>query len=1404
MNYLRVGVCSEDGLEAVFSSFSGLDFVRFHSLEELCISEACTSLHILLFDAHTVNLSTHLSRIRNKSSQILLLAVLDTREEELIDSLYRIGVYDILFPPLSSSEAHASIRRTIEMAKQIRDNRLAINSYTILTSNVKDTIYSLSPDGMLIDVIGAGEKVFGYDPTELIGKPIKNLVDPKDLDRFARSFEELYTKKVEGVQTATFRIVTKEGESRCLEMSRQQVFDTEGLLVQIEGVARDITDQRHMEYRLKAYSEELESRVAERTEKLETANTQLAALTEISSFLTQIIDESTLLDEVPKLLTKALGFDRAALLLEKDDLLVPVSWSARDDREKLEEALLAVCNDPNFVFPEPFSKALEDGKTIYVKDFEAPDDWPEILQKRLSFILSPIIVKGKKIGLIEGDLFHQQRQMDEQDKARFEMFANMIGMAIENIRVYETLEQRVIEKTKSLRHANRELEASKRKLEAILNSSNSALLLVDQDGIVTASNRIPADLPGLDQNRLQGAHIDVVLNSMESFFHDKDLYRDLCQSLRENPLPHMDPANEKDLKDIMHRAVRTNENPARFIAINSHKIVDHFGDDLHSIWSFSDITPFRRFDEQIRAIVNNSPIPSIIFSSETKSILFANSFIGELVGIESTLLIGKSIDGYMENREDFNRLIDEMKLKKIISGRELLVRHPIGKLRWVLVSLVPAELTSGPVIIATFTDIHERKKAEEQLRLYRNIFLNAKDPIAVLDNNGRFIEINPALSHLSGYKPEELVGSTTELIFGDKGYPNLKSSYVSDSDSMGFSEFEALTKSGKSIDIDLSWFKINDEDGNPVYGVGIARDITERKQAEKQLAIRLHYEEALAACSQTLLTENKETNPVIESLEILLEASNGSRAYLIQPDSEESQEILAHITHQFCRKGVAPFTRRRSRFKIESDGSKMPSWIRALSTGDFVGGLVEDLPTDLQMFYRKTGTLSVLILPLISHSQHSGVLVIDDVTKPRIWNKVDIRAMQTAAEMFGAYFVRKRVENDLRVSEERFRTIVENANDIIFQMTLEGEINYVSPKFNLIKVGSDHEMLGKSFTDFIGEDQVDTTRELLNNLQETGEDLTGYEFKHLTSCGKVIWFTLNLSVVHTDKGDPHSFIGILRDITSLKQHTEELASAYKDLQQTQSQLVQSEKMASLGMLVAGIAHEINTPVGAISSMHNTLLRAFEKLKAKINEADNCLQDDKKVELALKVIEDANRIIENGTQRVTTIVRRLRSFARLDEAELKTSDIEDGIDDTLMLLHHELKHGITIEKDYGGLRYVACYPGRLNQVFLNILNNARQAMNGKGTIKIRTWIENKQVHVSFTDSGDGIPPENLEKIFDPGFTTKGVGVGTGLGLSICYQIMQDHMGTIRVSSEPGDGATFTVVFPENLDELLENT
>ena len=239
----------------------------------------------------------------------------------------------------------------------------------------------------------------------------------------------------------------------------------------------------------------------------------------------------------------------------------------------------------------------------------------------------------------------------------------------------------------------------------------------------------------------------------------------------------------------------------------------------------------------------------------------------------------------------------------------------------------------------------------------------------------------------------------------------------------------------------------------------------------------------------------------------------------------------------------------------------------------------------------------------------------------------------------------------------------------------------------------------------------------------------------------------------------------------------ELKRALKELQDTQLKLINSEKMASLGQLVAGVAHEINTPVASIKSNNEIATKLISRL------------EDKDV---AELLQEINTIDKEAIARINRLVVSLRKFVRLDEAELQEADINNEIDLTLDLIRHETKNRITVVKNYGNIPPVKCYPNMLNQVFMNILVNATQAIEGDGTITIDTDFQNGNLIVKIKDTGCGI--KEPEKIFFAGYTTKGVGVGTGLGLAISQKIIEKHNGKIDVNSKINQGSEFDITIP----------
>jgi signal transduction histidine kinase len=276
----------------------------------------------------------------------------------------------------------------------------------------------------------------------------------------------------------------------------------------------------------------------------------------------------------------------------------------------------------------------------------------------------------------------------------------------------------------------------------------------------------------------------------------------------------------------------------------------------------------------------------------------------------------------------------------------------------------------------------------------------------------------------------------------------------------------------------------------------------------------------------------------------------------------------------------------------------------------------------------------------------------------------------------------------------------------------------------------------------------------------------------------------------------------------LRRNLAQLETAHATLKEMSGQLQQSEKMAAIGQLAAGVAHEINNPIGFVNSNLGTLQRyiadlfktldAYEQAEAELTDETRSSLAEVRRNVDLSYLrEDCTSLLAeslNGMQRVKRIVQDLKDFAHVDATEKQRASLEKGIDSTLNMVWNELKYKAEVVKEYGGIPDVECIPSQLNQVFMNLLINSAQAIEKRGRITIRTGQEEQKVWVEIQDTGRGIQPDHLSRIFDPFFTTKPVGEGTGLGLSLSYGIINKHHGRIEVQSEEGKGTTVRIWLP----------
>jgi len=319
-----------------------------------------------------------------------------------------------------------------------------------------------------------------------------------------------------------------------------------------------------------------------------------------------------------------------------------------------------------------------------------------------------------------------------------------------------------------------------------------------------------------------------------------------------------------------------------------------------------------------------------------------------------------------------------------------------------------------------------------------------------------------------------------------------------------------------------------------------------------------------------------------------------------------------------------------------------------------------------------------------------------------------------------------------------------------------------------------------------------------------------------------IHFPIMEDFIITDKGE-YKGIGVVLHLLKamerqLARHSSELAKAYKRLQESQAQLVQSEKMASLGQMVAGVAHEINTPLGYVRNNVEMTQQLFTQAQELVTAYDNLVStlsneeesDETQLQAQLNEIAERSAFFKEedsfaemqdlfkdtlyGVEQISELVLNLKNFSRLDQAKVDNISLNDCFESTLVIAKNTIKHKVKVIKQYGDIPKIPCSPSQINQVFLNLLTNAAQAMPKQGNVLLRTYADEKYVYAVVQDDGSGIPKDVLPKIFDPFFTTKPIGEGTGLGLSISYKIIQQHGGQIKVASQQGKGTRFLISLP----------
>ncbi len=721
----------------------------------------------------------------------------------------------------------------------------------------------------------------------------------------------------------------------------------------------------------------------------------------------------------------------------------------------------------------------------------------------------------------------------------------------------------------------------------------------------------------------------------------------------------------------------------------------------------------------------------IIVFDKDLNIEYANQMAQHITGYSRKDLLKKSLISLFPKMDTpfFEDLKSNLKQREKNIKRETKLITSSGEIKDVELSLnlikIPQNGRRENFYIAFLRDITETKlmweKYKEATKQFEKIAEMGDDGIFVFDQEFKIIFCNQMATEITGIPKEELIGRNFFSVIGKKDKEFLEGT-VKRGAGIGekfCTEMTILTPDGQSKDTEICIASSRSESGD-LKTYAYIRDISSRKKIERELR---ESEEKLR-----ILFERVRHGLFISSKEGKFLDCNQALLDMLGYSSKE-EFLNIDISRDLY---VNPEDRKIFQEKIEKYG------------------YVKDMEVQ---FKKKNGERITVLLtghPILNQKGeiigYQGINL--DITE------------------------RKKIEDELREANEFFMNLIESSVDGIIAADMKGNIIIFNKGAETLTGYRAEEVIGKIHITQIYPPGV--AKEVMRRLRSPDYGGVGKllptQFNVVNKYGEEIPIQLSASLIYDSEGKEIASVGIFTDLRPR-------LAMEKKLQETHLQLVSSEKMASLGKLAAGIAHEINNPLAGILIYSSLLM-------------EDLPPDDPKRSDLEKIVQEASRCKE--------IVKSLLEFARQTEPKKEPTDINRAINDGLFfLVNQALFHNIEIVKNLDpNLPLVYGNAGQLKQVFMNIIVNAAEAMHGSGTLTITTSVapDRNSVLIEFTDTGEGIPEENLNRIFEPFFTTKDVGKGTGLGLATSYGIIEEHGGRISVKSKVGEGTTFTIELP----------